>query len=349
MNTWIWIFIAAVLGSSYFASSETAFVTAGLLRQRRDRERGKRLASLAERLYRRPEHTLSVLLIGNNMVNVLASISGLMITELALSSLGIELSAAAGDLISSLWVAVLVLLFGEVLPKTIAHNYALRLSRLSAPPLLILAGLFGPPLWLLDRLVQLARRLLRRGRGGGDEISWETVRLHLEAARAAGALGIEEEVVIRRIGLLGRLKVESMLVPLDSLPCFPVTGSLQDLRTRFGEVGGQRMFITDRESKRLLGVIPARRLLGLEEDRPLDLVLSPLFELPREALLLDLIDALQPRGRKFAAVVDSSGESLGVIFLEDILRQLLPRNGDSASLEIPDPDFRAAGIQDPVP
>ena len=337
MNGWVWLFALAVLGSAFFASSETAVVAAGLLRQRRERERGNRLASLAERLYRRPEHTISILLIGNNLVNVLASISGLMITERTLAGMGLELSPMAGDLVSSVWVAGSVLLFGEVLPKTIAHSYALRMSRLSAPPLLLLGLLFGPLLWTFDRGFRILRRLFGRGGGKGGDISWETVRLHLEAARAAGALGIEEEVVIRRIGLLGRLNVESMLVPLDALPCFPVTGSLKELRARFATGGELRIFITGAGSGRLLGVIPARRLLGVEDDPPIESLISPLFELPREALLLDLIDALQPRGRKFAAVVGAGGESLGVIFLEEILRQLLPRDAATASLEIPDP------------
>jgi putative hemolysin len=337
MSGWLWILLAALLGSAYFAGSETAIVTAGLLRQRRERERGKRMASLAERLYRHPEQTLSVLLIGNNMMAVLASISGLMITELSLTGMGLKLSPVASDMVSSLWVAVLVLLFGEVLPKTIAHSYALRLSRLSAPLLLLFGALFVPLHWLLDHGVQLLRRLFGRGRGGEKGISWETVRLHLEASRAAGALGIEEEVVIRRIGLLGRLNVESMLVPLDALPCFPVTGSLRELRERFASSGEVRIFITSRDSDRLLGVIPARRLLCLDDDLPLERLLSPLFELPREALLLDLIDALQPRGRKFAMVVGAGGATLGVIFLEEIIRQLLPRTGSVPSIEIPDP------------
>ncbi len=337
MSGWIWLFVAALLGSAYFASSETAVVTAGLLRQRRERERGKRLASLAERLYRRPEHTLSILLIGNNLMAVLASICGLMITELALSGMGLRLSPMASDIVSSLWVALLVLIFGELLPKTIAHTYALRLSRLSTPFLLLFGALLGPVLWLLDHAVLMLRRLLGRRRGSGPDISWETIRLHLEAARAAGALGIEEEVVIRRIGLLGRLNVESMLVPLDALPRFPVTGSLRDLREQFAVSGARRIFITGRYSGRLLGVVPARRLLGSVDDVPLERLLSPLFELPREALLLDLIDALQPRGRKFAGVVGSRGETLGVIFLEDILRQLLPRAGSGNSLKITDP------------
>ncbi len=324
MSVWLWLFLAAALGSSYFAASETAIVTAGRLRQRRERERGKRLASLTERLYRRPEHTLSVLLIGNNLMAVLASISGLMITGHILADLGLDLSPVASDLVSSIWVAGLILLFGELLPKSIAHNYALRLSRLSAPPLLLLGALLSPVLWLLDHVVQLLRRLLGRGPSNLDAVSWETVRLHLEAARAAGALGIEEEVVIRRIGLLGRLKVESMLVPLDALDCVPVTASVRDLRARIAAGIGVRVFITGEDSGRLLGVLPTRRLLGLSGNPPLKSLMTPLFELSREAPLLDLIDELQPRGRKFAAVTGADGKTLGVIFLEDILRQLLP-------------------------
>ncbi len=323
MSIWIWALLVALIGSAFFAGSETAVVAAGRLRQRSGSQRGERLAGLAERLYHRMDRTLAVVLIGNNLVLVLASISALMITEATAGRLGFELSAFWSDLISTLWVSVLVLITGEILPKSIGHHYALRLSRLGAPLLVVMGMALAP----LHHLLEWVVRLLRAPFGGssrddGDAVSWETVRLHMEAARAGGALEAEKEAVIRRIGFLSNLSVESMMVPLDRLCLHGVESSVSDLRGKLLETVELRAFLV--EERRIVGLIPARRLLGVSDDVELRRLMTPVLRVSRQAPLLDFIEELQPRGGKFAVVKGAGGESLGVIFLEDVLRQLLP-------------------------
>lgn len=323
MSLWLWLLFVALLGSAFFAGMETAVVAAGRLRQRSGSQRGERLAGLAERLYHRPERTLAVVLIGNNLVLVVASISAIMITEATLSRFGIRLSQFGSDLVSTVWVAVLVLITGEILPKSIGHHYALRLSRLGAPPLVAMAAIVAPVYRLLDGMV----RLLRAPFGGESReddgaVSWETVRMHMEAARAGGALEAEKEATIRRIGFLGNLSVESMMLPLDELCLHPLDSSVNALRTELLENGELRAFLV--EEGRIVGLVPARRLLAVADDEELDRLMTPVLRVSRQAPLLDFIEELQPRGGKFAVVSDAGGVSLGVIFLEDVLRQLLP-------------------------
>lgn len=332
MIGWIWLLGAALVASAYFAGSETALVSAGRLRHRAEKERGDRLAGLAERLYRRPEHTLSVLLIGNNAMAVLASICALMITEAVTARLNLSIAPFWSDLISSIWVAGLVLVCGEILPKSVAHHYALRISRQGAPLLLAFTILMHPVLWTLDGAVRLLRRLIGRRRVREETVSWETVRLHLEAARAAGALGAEQEVVIHRIGLLGSLSAGNLMVPLEQLDTYPAGESAEGLRRIFAERGSSRAFLTDPGGRRLQGMLLARHLLTAEANVDLRALMTPLLRVPVHAPVLDLIDELQPSGRKVAVVTDELDRSLGVVFLEDLLRQLVQfRRADSAS------------------
>ncbi|MCB1163858.1 MAG: CNNM domain-containing protein [Candidatus Krumholzibacteriia bacterium] len=336
MSLWLLLLLLALTGTAYFSGSETAVVTAGRLRHRAERDRGRRMAALAERLYRRPEHTLSVLLLGTNLVNVLASIAALILTEAALERWGLHVSAFWSDLLSALWVSPLVLLLGEILPKSVGHHYAFRLSRLSAPLLLAFYTVLLPLVWLIDGILWVLHRLPGlRGGDSMDQVSWDTVRLHLEAARAAGVVAVEQERAIQRIGLLGGLDAERLMRPLDSLCLFPASGSVDDLRRLLVETGSREAFLYEGRRTRIAGVLPARRLLGRGGEPDLRALQSPLVSLHRQIPALEILDTLQPTGRKLAVVADTAGEARGVVFLEDLLRELLlkaPREWDSEVL-----------------
>jgi putative hemolysin len=336
MTLWLLLLALALLGTAYFSGSETAVVTAGRLRHRAERDRGRRMAGLAERLYRRPEHTLSVLLLGTNLVNVLASIAALILTEHWLAGWGLHVSAFWGDLLSALWVSPLVLLLGEILPKSVGRHYAFRLSRLSAPLLLVLYALLLPLLWVIDAVLWLLNRLPGlRGADTMDQVSWDTVRLHLEAARAAGVVGVEQERAIQRIGLLGGLDAERLMRPLESLCLFPASGSAEELRRLLLETQSPQAFLYEGRRTRISGVLPARRLLGRSGQQELRSLQSPLPALHRQLPALEILDSLQPTGRKLAVVTDTAGEARGILFLEDLLRELLlntPGTGESEIL-----------------
>lgn len=325
MTLWPLLFTLALLGSAAFSSSETAVIAAGRLRHRADRARGARLAGLAERLTRRPEHTLATLLIGNNLCNVLASLAGLMLTEQALAARGLALSPVWNDLLASAWVTSIVLVFGEVLPKGIGHHYAFRISRLVAPLLLVIYTLLLPLVWLLDLLVRLLRRLPGLGTAGetGQRVSWETVRQHVEAGRAAGVVGEDQERAIERISALGSLDAEGLMRPLSALCLFPAEGSADALRRLLVVQGSPAAFLYEGRPSRLLGLLPARRLLGGDPYPDLRGLAKPLLQVDGGIPALELLDSLQPDGHTLAVVADSRGEARGAVYLEDVLRELL--------------------------
>jgi len=325
MTLWLALFALALLGSATFSGSETAVIAAGRLRHRADRARGARLAGLAERLTRRPEHTLATLLIGNNLCNVLASLAGLLLTERALAARGLALSPVWNDLLASVWVTGVVLVFGEVLPKGVGHHYAFRISRLAAPLLLAIYSLLLPLVWLLELLVRLLRRLPGLGAAGehGQPISWDTVRQHVEAGRAAGVVGEDQERAIERIGALGSLDAAGLMRPLPALCLFSVEGSADELRRLLVARRSPAAFLYEGRPSRLVGLLPARRLLGGDPYPDLRSLAKPLLQVDGGIPALELLDSLQPDGHTLAVVADSLGEARGAVYLEDVLRELL--------------------------
>ena len=325
MSTWLLVFALAALGTAYFSGSETAVVAAGRLRHRADRDRGQRLAGFADRLHRHPERTLAVLLIGTNLCNVLAAMAGLLLTEAWLAAAGVHLGPVWNDLVSSLWVTALVLVVGEVLPKSIGHYYAFRISRLSAPLLLLFSILMLPLVLLLDGLIWLLRRLPGFGVGdeGGRRVSWETVRQHVEAGRAAGVVGADQERAIEQISLLGELDAGHLMRPLSALTLFPVDGDAEELRRLLIASRSPAAFLYEGRPGHLLGVLPARRLLGGDLYPALGALMEPLLQVDGGIPALELLDSLQPEGHSLALVTDMAGEARGVVYLADVLRELL--------------------------
>ena len=315
-----WLLLASILGSAYFAASEIAVVSSDRLRHRAERESGRRLSGLAERLYRRPAQTLVVLLLGNNFVNITASICALLITETALHRLGLHLPAIWSDLISSLWISCVVLVFGEILAKAIGYAYALRLARLTAPILIGITTLLRPLFWIGDGFVRL---FLRKREKSDSRVSWETVRLHLEAGMAEGILAPEEDLLIRRIARLNRLTAEQLMTPLAELALYPESGDREGLRALLLARGARDCFLYRGSRGRVVGIVQARRLLDPDRSQTPARISLPLRQVPAHRPLLDLIDELQLTDSKRAVVTGLSGEARGVIFLDRLLRQLV--------------------------
>ena len=346
MSPWLWLLVAALLCSAFFSASETALVSSDRLRQRADKERGAKLAGLAERLYHRPERTLSALLVSNNLANIIASISAQLLTERGLAAAGWRLPPIWADLFSALWISALVLVLGEILPKSVGRHYSARLTRAAAPLMITLRIVLRPVFWILDGTAWISRVLWRRNpRGRRGSYSWETVKMHLEAGRAEGVLGEQDEVLIQRIGQLNRLTAQSLMIPLEKLCLFPMGGRASDLKARLAQTRSPRAFLYRGDPRRLLGLVSARRLLGLADPTPVGSLAEPLRRVPSHRPLLELIDELQLAHSTFAVVTDPAGRSLGAVFLGDLLRQLVhfQQEWDAATKESGPPDVEFAG------
>lgn len=327
---WLGRFLIALCASAFFAGSETALVSSDRLRQRAAGEKGHRLARLAERLYLKPERTLSLLLLGNNLANILASMTALMITDAALESLGVSLPQFWADLISSLWVATVVLFFGEILAKTVGHAYAVRLTRLNAPLLSVLSLILFPLIWLLGSIGRLLNVLLTpSSERGGDRTTWDTVRLHLETGRALGLVEEQEEGAILRIGDLSRRNARELMVPLAELETVPADIPLSELRALLREKPLNHIFVRGRSDVELLGLLPVRRLLDHDGEAGLEELCLKLRRVPFYLGLMDLIDELQLSRSKFAMVTSLDGSCLGMVFLDDLMRHLVLTRGQA--------------------
>ncbi|MCY6383535.1 HlyC/CorC family transporter [Hoeflea prorocentri] len=331
----ILIIIALIAVSGFFSGSETALTAASRARMHQLEANGQHSAGIVVRLIQRRDRLIGALLIGNNLVNILASA---LATSLFLSLFG-----EAGVAYATLAMTILLVIFAEVLPKSWAISSTDRFAMTVAPFVRVFVAVAGPLSSVVNAIVRRLLGLL------GVTLSTETSMLSAqEELRGAVALLHREGSVVKadrdRLGGvldLGELEVSDVMVHRTSMRMInadeePETAVRQVLESPY-----TRMPVWRGETDNIIGVIHAkdvlRALAGTGGDRKtVDIVKTaqkPWF-VPDTTNVKDQLSAFLRRKAHFAIVVDEYGEVEGLVTLEDILEEIVGDIADEHDLEM---------------
>jgi Mg2+/Co2+ transporter CorB len=331
------VFLLAV--SAIFSIAETSLTAASRPRMHALARKGMRRARLVNELRERKEQLLTAVLIGNNLVNILAS-------ALATGAL-IALFDEAGIVYATLAMTALVVIFGEVLPKTFAINHADRVALAMAPLLRWVVFLLSPVVRAAQAIVGTILRLFGQdGMKAGGDAAEEELRGAIELHNGAEERG--ERNMLRSILDLADVEVGTIMVhrrqvhaiELDQKAAAVVEQALSSRFTRIPLWRGQ--------PDNIVGVLHAKAVLqalrtnggDFDAIRIPDIATAPWF-IPESTTLLDQLEAFRRRREHFAIVVDEYGAFLGIVTLEDILEEIV---GDIAERH----EFQVPGVR-PMP
>ena len=336
LATAIAIFILLLL-SAFFSGSETALTAASrAAMHQREREGGRR-AAIVNRLMARREQLLGTILLGNNLVNIMAS-------ALA-TSLLLRLFGSSGVYLATLAMTLLILIFAEVLPKTYALRHADRAAITVAPILGILFYLLLPFAILVNGIVTVLLRLFgvrqqdggHRRRDANAEILG-TIDLHAREGAMVkadrdmlGSILELEEIEVSEI-MTHRSKIEMLDISLP--PEKIVEAVLSSPHTRIP-------FWKD-EPENIIGVLHAKNLLRAIHEKngnigEIDIaaLLTPPWFVPETTTLREQLSAFRERRSHFALVVDEYGALMGLVTLEDILEEIVGDITDEHDIRTP--------------
>lgn len=311
----IGIFVCLVL-SAVFSASETAFTSLSIFQIQEIRKK-HRQGKIVEKLARAPDVFLSTILIGNNVVNILASV---LSTEYALERWGDAVLGAVTGVIT-----LLVLVFGEVTPKrlAIAHNefIAVRTARL----IRFLSIILRPAVVAINAMSSLVTRVF--GKPSRAEMSLDTMTQMLSVAESAGVIDFAESSMVKNIFHLGTMTVQAVMthrIDVFSMDCHATaaqaaTAAVDELHSRFP--------VYDGESENIVGVVALKRVLEDvvhgRRDRPIsEIMAEPVFVLPTKPLG-ELFDILKKRKESFAVVMDEYGGLAGVVTMRDVIEEIV--------------------------
>lgn len=304
-----------LLLSAYFSATETAFSSASTTRLKTLAEKGNANAALACRLLGQYDRLLSTILIGNNIVNIATASIG---TVLFVHHYG-----DAGATISTVVVTVVVLIFGEISPKSIAKDCAERFAMFSAPILRVLIWVLLP----LNLLFSLWKRLLAKAfrLNGESKMSQEELLMLVDEVQQGGSIDKSEGELLRNAIEFSEQQAKDILIHRVDLAALPVTASWEETAALFTNTKYSRLLVYQDSIDHILGTIHRKDFYvgcGVT-DKPIAELLSPTIFAPENEPISLLLKKMQQGKTHVAVVVDEYGGTCGIVTMEDILEELV--------------------------
>ena len=313
-----------ILISAFFSGSETALTAASRARMHAMEQDGSARARLVSSLIGNPEKLIGAILLGNNLVNILASV---LATSLFLSVFG-----EAGLVYATLTMTALVLIFGEVMPKTYAITNPDRAALAVAPLIRLAVALFGPITNAVQMIVRLFLRLLGPGVAEGAAVlsAHEELRGAIDLHHKEGGVIKTDRDMLGGVLDLMALEVEDVMIHRTKMHTINTDDSPEKIVNQVLSSPYTRLPLWKDEAENIVGVLHAKTLLQAVHDAsgdwskvdPLDIATPPWF-VPDTTSLRAQLNAFLKRKEHFALVVDEYGEVQGLVTLEDILEEIV--------------------------
>ena len=312
MGLLIFVIIAVVLFSGLFSGLEAALFAVSESRVHvllKNKSRGARALSLIKEKIQRP---IVVIVIGNNIANIVGSIA---VGAMAASMFG---STELGFISAGLTLAIII--FGEIIPKTLGEHYNEPIALSAAPVLLYMTKILSPVIWILE---QVTRGLTKES----ISISEEDVQVLSEIGHSEGTIEDDEREMIARVFTLNDLTAKDILTPRTVVSSLQKDLSIGALREDIFEIEYSRLPVFDEDVDDMVGIVMHRDVLqemvkGEDDKKISDLMRDPIYV--NENILLDeLLPMFQKERAHMAIVADEFGGVLGVVTLEDVLEELV--------------------------
>lgn len=309
--------VVLVLLSAYFSATETAFASLNKTRLKTMVENDVRGAELALTLTEQYDKLISTILIGNNIVNIAASTIATLLFVALLKDNNL------GATVSTVVLTVVILIFGEISPKSLAKDCPERFACFSAPIIRVLILLLTPVNFFFTLWKKMLARIFRIEENA--KMSQEELLMLVEEVEQEGSIDTDEGELLRNAIEFTDLQAEDILTHRVDVEAVPMDADKADVAHLFYTTRFSRLPVYQESIDNIVGVIHLKDFFGENgiTEKPLsEIMTAPLFIQKAESVN-DLLKELQVNKSHMAVVVDEYGGTLGIITLEDILEELV--------------------------
>lgn len=313
----LWVALVILVGfSAFFSASETAFSSLNQIRLKSRAEDGDSSAARVLAMAEQYDKLLSTILIGNNIVNIAAaSIGTILFTQM--------LGAERGATVSTIVLTIIVLIFGEVTPKSLAKEMPEKVATAVSPFLVLLMSLMTPLTWLFTQWKKLLGHFVHSGEA--DTITEGELMTMVSEAENDGELTDRESELIRSAIEFDDVEVEEILTPRVDVVAVEDNTSLDEVAQTFAESGYSRLPVYHDTIDNIIGVVHEKDfyLARLKKETSLEELVKPTLYTTGSTQISQLLRTLREQHHHLAVVVDEYGGTEGIITLEDILEELV--------------------------
>lgn len=327
MYTELLSFLILIFLSAFFSGSETAFMAVNRVKIKEKVQRGDEHAAKVDKLLQDQTKLLTTILIGNNLVNIAAS-------SIA-TALAIDLFGNKGVGIATGVVTLLILIFGEITPKSLGNNRSIDYAKIAAVPLYYLEFILSPFIYLFTKIVNLFVK--DKSLISSAFLSEEEIRRFVDVSQREGVIKETEQEMIQSVFEFDDTLVKEIMVPRIDMVCIEKNASLEELIKLGVEKGHSRIPVFEESIDNIMGLVYIKDLLELlieeREDINIEEFVKPIYYIPEGKPINELLSEMKDRKEHMAIVVDEYGGTSGLITIEDLLEEIVGDIQDEFDLE----------------
>ncbi|MFS8543176.1 MAG: CNNM domain-containing protein [Limnochordales bacterium] len=309
--------IGLVLASAFFSGSEVALLSANRLRLRHLSEQGNRRARAVLDLLEYPQRMITTILVGNNIVNIAASTIA--------TAVAIDLWGARGATIAAIGMTIIVLVFGEVLPKSIASHRAVPVATAVGGPIAFLAKVLTPVTFLLNALSSGIIRLLGGDPSAKPTVTPEEIRTIVSLGQEQGVLDEQEHDLIHRVFEFGETTVGEIMVPKVDIVGAPRTMTLEEIAELFAQHPYSRLLVYEGSLDNVIGAVHIKDLIRAQQlgGKTLDDIIRPVLFVPETLPIERAFARMKALRISIAVILDEWAQTLGMVTMGDIIEEIV--------------------------
>ena len=309
--------VILIMCSAFFSATETALNSANKIRLKNMADNGSRAAQRTLNILAKYDKALTTILIGNNIVNIACSS---IATILAIQLVGEQY----GSLVSTIATTVIVLIFGEVMPKSIAKDYAEQVAMVSSTVISFLMLIFTPFSALFILLKKGMSKLFHRKES--VSMTEEELKVMIDEIEDEGVLETQESDLVRSALEFDEITVDEIITPRVRITAVEVGESVSEVRKKFLREEYSRMPVYERTLDNIIGIITEKEFFKQYEknsDFTLRSIMQETIYLPQMQKLSEVFRTMQKQKCHMSVVLDQHGGTLGIVTMEDILEELV--------------------------
>lgn len=328
------ILIVLLVLSAVFSGSETAITGITISQIRKLKEEDESAADILISMKKRMNYILSTILIGNNLVNIAATS---LVTEMTIKLLG----GGNSLFVATAVMTVLVLIFGEITPKSYASQNPIRVAKRVYKPLKGLTFLMTPVVFILNKITSVVIRIIGGEVTTDTLVTEEDIRSLVDAGEEEGILQVEEKEMIQNIFDIDDLDVAEVMVPRIDIVALPKETTIRELVDSPVDFGFSRIPVYDESIDNIIGILYAKDIIPIALDETKITSEIAVSEIMREAHYVPetkkvnvLLKELQLKKIHMAIVLDEYGGTEGLVTIEDILEEIVGEIFDEYDSEV---------------
>ncbi len=317
--------VILVMMSAYFSATETAFTSVNRIKLKNLAEGNKR-AALALKLANDYDKLLSTILIGNNIVNI-------AMTAVA-TVLFIELLGDLGATVATIVTTVVVLIFGEISPKSLAKEMPEKIAMLSAPIIRTIMIILAPLNYFFSFIREINKKLFKIDSDRG--ITEEELITIVEEAREEGGIEEEQGTLIQNAIEFNELIAEDVLTPRVDIEAIEIDEDKEYVAKHFMETGYSRLPVYDDDLDNILGVLNQKDFHNhvFNKGESINDFIKPVVYVAGSMKISNLLRKMQVAKTHIAIVIDEYGGTAGLVTMEDIIEEIVGEIYDEHDMEL---------------